>query len=203
MSASTAGNRIDFTFDPTTSTPRPQCDQIVIIQWIQMMADGSSILPGTYYSPWICRDAIALSDATYIDSSPGCPCSSPYYTVCANGTPGASNGVVRNATAFDAPMTGGGDRGFQSATNPTGWSTVVYGFETYAFCAAGTECGTWYDGVIWNYTKTAAQHAAGGNGTATATGSPLPPGPGSRMVRAFDHFNNTQGFTPCMYSVAP
>jgi hypothetical protein len=203
MSGSTSGNRIDFTFDPTTSSPRPQCDQISIVQWIQMTADGSAILPGTYHTPWVCRDAIALTDATYIDSSPGCPCNSPYYTDCANGTAGSSDGVVRNATSMDGPATGGGTRGFNSAANPTGWNTVSYLFETYAFCAAGTECGTWYDGVRWNYTKTAADAAAGRNGTSTATNSVTAPGPGSTTIRAFNHFNSTRGFSPCKYSVRP
>lgn len=201
MSASTGGNRIDFTFDPTTSYPRPQCDEIVIVQLIQMTADGSAIMPGSYYTPWLCRDAVALSDANYIDHD--CPCVTPYYTYCFNGSPGASNGVVRNATSTDAPQTGGGDRGFNSVANPSGWTKVQYKFETYGYCAAGTECGTWYDGVRWDYTKTATDHAAGSAGTATATASLLPPGAGSTVVRAFDKFNSEKGFTPCVASVIP
>jgi hypothetical protein len=118
------------------------------------------------------------------------------------GTAGSSNGTTANATYFDAPTTGGGDRGFQSAANPTGWRTVTYLFGNYAFCAEGTDCGTWYDGIEWNYTKTAADAAAGTNGTATATASALPPGPSSTIVRAFNKYNTEKGFTPCLYSSA-
>lgn len=201
MSASTAGNRIDFTFDPTTSSPTPNCDEIVIVQSILMRADGSAIMPGTYYTPWTCRSPAALGDGTYIDHD--CPCITPYYTYCFNGTAGASNSVTRNATSIDAPQTAGGDKGFRSAANPTGWATVTYNFETYAFCAAGTDCGVWYDGVEWNYTKTAADHAAGRNGIATGTASLLPPDPGSTVVTAFNHFNSVKGFVPCRMSVRP
>jgi hypothetical protein len=202
MNATTAGNRIDFTFGPTTSAPKPQCDEIVIIQSIQMTADGSPIIPGAWYSPWKCRDAVALAEATYIDHD--CPCTTPYYTYCFNGTAGASDGVTRNATSVDAPdATYGGDKGFRHPSNPTGWQTLTWHFETYAFCAAGTECGTWYDGVAWNYTKTDADNMAGRNGLSTATASLTPPGPGSTVVKAFNHFNSVKGFTSCIVSIIP
>jgi len=201
MSGSTSGNRIDFTFDPSTSSPKPQCDEIVIIQSIQMTADGAAINPGSYYTPWKCRDAVALNNSTYIDHD--CACVTPYYTYCFNGTPGASDGVTKNATSIDAPSTGGGDKGFKSASNPTGWQQVVYRFETYAFCAAGADCGIWYDGIQWNYTKTDADSAAGRTGTSSATGSLSPPGPGSTVVRAFNYFNSVKGFVPCTMSVIP
>jgi hypothetical protein len=202
MNASTTANRIDFTFDPTTSTPKPNCDEIVIIQSIQMNADGAPILPGTWYSPWKCRDAVCLADTTYIDHD--CACTTPYYTYCFNGTPGASDGVTRNATSVDRPdATAGGDKRFRSPANPTGWTDITWTFETYAFCAAGAECGTWYDGVSWYYKKTDADNTAGRNGTSNATASLSPPSPGSRVVRAFNKFNSEKGFTPCVASVIP
>jgi hypothetical protein len=199
-SGSTSGNRIDIEFDPRTTSPTPQCDEIVFVQSIQMTADGTTILPGSYYTPWQCRDAVALADATYIDHD--CACVTPYYTFCFNGTPGASNGVTVNATMIDAPRTGGGDRGFKSAANPGGWSRVVYEFETYAFCGAGTDCPTWYDGIAWTYTKTAADQAAGRDGVATGTASLLPPAPGATVIQAFDHFNSVKGFVPCTVSAS-
>jgi hypothetical protein len=201
-SAHTAGNRIDITFDPSTTSPKPQCDRIILTQWIQMTADGSPIMPGTYYTPWVCRDPTALADATYLDHG-SCAYKTPYPVDRGIGTPGSSNGTTTNATYFDAPTTGGGNRGFNSATNPTGWNTVAYYFGNYAFCAAGQDCGTWYDGIAWNYTKTAADHAAGRDGVATATASLIPPGPGSRIVQAFDQYNSVKGFTPCLYSTGP
>jgi hypothetical protein len=202
-SGSTSGNRIDVTFDPTSSSPRPDCDQIILTQWIQMTADGSAMLPGTYYSPFTCRDPTALSDGTYLDHG-SCSYKTPYPVDRGIGTSGWSNASgTGNATYFDAPTTSGGDRGFRSAANPTGWQSVTYRFGNYAFCAAGTECGTWYDGIAWEYTKTAADHAAGRAGTATATASLVPPGPSSTIVVAFDQYNSVKGFTPCLYSSTP
>ena len=197
-----SGNRISVTFDPTTSVPRPQCDQIILTQWIQMTADGSSIMPGTYYTPFTCRNPTTLTDATYLDHG-SCAYTTPYPVDRGIGTSGSSNGTVSNATYSDAPSTGGGDRGFNSAANPTGWNTVTYLFGNYAFCAAGTECGTWYDGIQWNYTKTAADHAAGRSGTAMATASAPAPGPGATIIAAFDQYNSAKGFTPCLYSGGP
>jgi len=195
--ASASGNRIDITFDPSTTTPTPDCDRIVMVQSIQMNADGSAINPGTYYTPWTCRDAAALSDSTYIDHD--CPCSTPYYTDCFNGTAGASNALAASsATMFDAPQTGGGTKGFKTAANPTGWNAVEYKFSTYAFCAQGNDCPNFYEGIEWNYRKTAADQAAGQLGTSTvgsALGVAL--GPSSPIHQAFHHFNSVKGFTPC------
>jgi hypothetical protein len=198
-SASTTGNRINVTFDPTTSSPTPHCGRIILTQWIQMTADGSPIMPGTYRSAWTCRDPTCLSDSTYLDHGK-CSYTTPYPVDRGIGSAGSSNGTAASATYSDAPSTGGGDLGFNSAANPTGWNTVTYLFGNYAFCAEGTDCGTWYDGVEWNYTKTAADHAAGRNGTATATASALPPAPGATIIQAFDKYNTEKGFTPCMYS---
>lgn len=201
-SSSTSGNRIDITFDPTTSSPRPQCDQIIQTQWIQMLVDGTPIMPGTYYTPWTCRDATCLPNATYLDHG-SCTYTTPYPVDRGIGTSGSSNGTVTNATYYDAPRTSGGNRGFRSAANPTGWQTVTYLFGNYAFCAAGTDCGTWYDGIAWNYTKTAADAAAGLDGVATDTASLAPPGPNSTIVAAFDQYNRAKSFTPCLYSRSP
>ena len=200
-SATTSGNRIDVTFDPTTTSPTPHCSRLILTQWIRMVADGSSIMPGTYYTPWTCRDPTCLTDATYLDHG-SCSYTTPYPVDRGIGRAGSSNGTAVSATYFDAPTTGGGDKGFNSSANPTGWNTVTYFFGNYAFCAEGTDCGTWYDGVLWNYTKTAADHAAGRAGTATATASAMPPRPGDTIIQAFDQYNSVKGFTPCMYSTA-
>jgi hypothetical protein len=204
-SGTTSGNAFAATFDPTTSFPVPNCDRIVITQSIRMFADGSAIMPGTYYSPWKCRDGTALSDATYLDHGK-CTYTTPYPVDRGIGTAGTSNASgSSNATYSDAPTTAGGDKGFLSATNPTGWSTVTYKFENYALCARGTDCvpatpggATWYDGVAWEYTKTSADVAAGTAGTATATASLPSPAAGSTILQAFDAYNKAKGFTPCV-----
>ena len=202
-SGSTSGNRIDVTFDPTSTTPTPDCDRLILTQWIQMTGDGSPIMPGTYYTPWTCRDPTALSDCTYLDHG-SCAYKTPYPVDRGIGSAGWSNASGSSpATYHDAPTTGGGDKGFRSSSNPGGWQTVTYYFGNYAFCAAGTDCGTWYDGVGWEYTKTAADHAAGRAGKATATASLVPPSPGDRIIAAFDQYNSVKGFTPCLYSSTP
>ena len=199
-SATTSGNRADFTFDPSTSSPVPQCQNIQFIQSIQITGDGTPIKPSTFYSGWAYRDPTAISDATFIDHLS--TFRTPYLAENGHGTSGHANGGTANATFSDTPdATGGGDKGFKSAANPTGWSTIVYNFQTLAFCTAGTDCGQWYDGIQWDYTKTDADHAAGSSGTSTGTGSLA--GPGSSTLDAFDQFNNVKGFTPCMSSVAP
>jgi hypothetical protein len=202
-SGSTSGNRIDVTFDPTSTTPTPDCDRLILTQWIQMTADGSPIMPGTYRTPWTCRDPTALSDCTYLDHG-SCAYKTPYPVDRGIGSAGWSNASGSSpATYHDAPTASGGDKGFRSSSNPGGWQTLTYYFGNYAFCAAGTDCGTWYDGVGWEYTKTAADHAAGRAGTATATASLVAPSPGDRIIAAFDQYNSVKGFTPCLYSSTP
>jgi hypothetical protein len=199
--ASTGGNRIDFTFDPTTSSPVPQCKRIVFVQLIQMTADGASIKPGAYKSGWNCRNAAALDDGSYVDHD--CACNMPYYTDCFNGTAGSSGATTASAPSYDAPQAAGGDKGFASAANPGGWNSVLWNFRTLAFCAEGTDCGLFYDGIQWNYSKTAAEHAAGSLGTSTATASVVPPSPGTTIQKALDKFDSAKGFRPCAMSVAP
>lgn len=199
-SASTSGNSFSITFDPSTSTPTPQGDRIQFIQSIQMTADGVAIKPGTYYSGFAYRDPTATSDATYIDHLSNF--TTPYLADHGFGTAGHSNSSgTANATFSDAPGTGGGDKGFHSASNPTGWRTVTYNFETLAFCTEGTDCGTWYDGIGWSYTKTAADQAAGNNGVSTTTNSLA--APSSSTIAAFNKFNSVKSFTPCTMSVSP
>lgn len=206
LTGGASGNVFTSEFDPTTNLPAPDCDRIVITQSIRMTADGADIKPGTYYSPWACRDATTLSDGTYLDHGK-CTYTTPYPVDRGIGTAGKSNASgTAKATYSDGPTTGGGDKGFKSAANPGGWSTVTYYFENYALCASGKECAqvsgpvsgpTWYDGVAWQYTKTAADAAAGGAGRATATGSLAPPGAGATIIQAFNKYNAVKGFVPC------
>jgi hypothetical protein len=197
MTAAATGNKIDFTFDPSTTSPKPKCDQIAIVQVLQMTADGTAMKPGTYFSGFKPRDAIALADGRYIDSSSsGTPAASPYYT-WDTGTEGSSNGASSNSTCSDTPDTGGGDKGFKSEAAKSGWSTVLYKFETFGYCAKGTDCGKWYEGVSWTYTKTADDAKAGKVGVSAKTGDLAVPGAAADSVKAFEHFNKVQGFTPC------
>jgi hypothetical protein len=127
--ASTSGNRFNIAFDPRTTGPRPQADDIQFIQSIQMTADGAPIKPGAYYSGFAYRDRTAVSDATYVDHLASFR--TPYLAENGHGTAGFCNSSgAANATFADGPNTGGGDKGFKSAANPTGWTTVIYNFQT-------------------------------------------------------------------------
>jgi len=198
MTASTSGNRIDFTFDPTAKTPKPNCDRIVIVQLIQMVIDGSPVTPGNLLAAWTCRDPVVMpGTAHYIDHD--CGCSTPYYTDCFNGTAGVStSATTQNATSFDAPRVQNDTiRKWKSPSNAGGIETAVFNFETYGYCGHGAECGQWYEGIQWTYNKTAAQHTAGSFGTSTV-GSNLPvPGATSTVVATYNRFNTVKSFTPC------
>jgi hypothetical protein len=202
LTGGTSGNAFTSEFDPMTSSPLPDCDRIVITQSIRMTADGTNIKPGSYYSPWTCRDPTTLSDGTYLDHGK-CTYTTPYPVDRGIGQAGRRNASgSAKATYGDAPRTEGGDKGFKSAANPNGWSTVTYYFRNYALCAKGNDCRPvlgpiWYDGIAWEYTKTAADHAAGSAGTATATASLIPPTGNATVIQAYNKYNAVKGFTPC------
>ena len=118
----------------------PDCDRIVITQSIKMTADGTALMPGTYYSPFKCRDVTALSEGTYLDHGK-CTYTTPYPVDRGIGTAGKRSATgTAKATYGDARRTSGGDKGFKSAANPGGWSTVTYYFKNYALCALGKDC---------------------------------------------------------------
>jgi len=195
MTAAAKGNVIDLTFDPATTKPVPKCTRIVTVQTVKDFADGKTIMPGTYYAPWKFKDKVALADSTAIDHVASDK--TPYYTDTGVGSEGHSNGGTKSATEKDTPNTGGGDKGFYSKTNASGWKTVKYEYETFGYCAEGTDCGQFYEGIAWTYTKTDADATAGKDGT-VAVGSDLAkPGAAAPVVKAFDKFNTDRGFVPC------
>src|SRR6185369_9440347 len=100
---------------------------------VNIDGDGARTWPGTYFAGFKCKDRVVLSDGNYVDHD--CADNTPYYTDTGSGSPGESNGTTKNATMMDAPTTGGGDKGFNSPSNPTGWKKVVYNFQVHAICA--------------------------------------------------------------------
>jgi hypothetical protein len=189
-------NSIKLTFDPATGSPPPRCDRILFVQMIQHTADGTSLLPGTYWKGYQCRDVTALSSGHYIDHG-DCAWTTPYAVDYGVGHSSNADKTLPGAASDDTVNTGGGDKGFYSAANPNGWRKVVFHFESYAFCAAGRQCGTWYDGVAWDYTKTDADQANFNVGGVAVTGTLAPPQPGATVIEAFAKYNSAKGFTPC------
>ena len=61
----------------------------------------------------------------------------------------------------------------------------------------GTDCGNWYEGVKWKYTKTYTQHKKGETGDSTILDDDLSPPPSANHTAAFDKFNKNKVFTPC------
>jgi hypothetical protein len=174
-------NRVDIVFDPSKSELTTPCEEIVLIQTVQMCANGIPVDPGVYYDGFEYRDDDAIDDqpdtsgdetGTYVDHLEDA--STPYYQASAGGpgSVGSSNGTSSNSSLVDAPATGGGNRGFD------GLQTVKYKFETCAFCAKGEDAGHYFGCLLWEYTKTGADQAAGTPGTSTFTGTSNQPSPG-------------------------
>jgi hypothetical protein len=172
-------NRVDIVFDPSKSELTTPCEEIVLIQTSQTLANGIPVDPGTYSDSFDFQDADAIDDqpdtsgdetGTCVDSLEGD--STPYYQDTGGGSVGSSNGHSTNSSLGDEPSTSGGNRGFPSLT------TVTDKFETCAFCAKGEDAGHYFGGITWEYTKTAGDQAAGTPGTSTFTGTSNQPSPG-------------------------
>ncbi len=190
--ASTSGAKIDISFDPAKSTKATKCDEIVHVQFALQYADGKVIKPGDYYSGYKYQDAVVTSKGYHVDHVKGE--TSPDYQ---QGTGvGKKNGSTTNATMSDTPNTGGGDKGFFSTANPSGWKNVTYEFATYGWCKKGTDCPKWYEGLAWKYVKTWEDKRDGKGGTSTVTDSDAA-GPTADHLEAFKLFNKTKGYTPC------
>jgi len=194
--SSTSGNAIRIDFVPGDSTKVTTCDQIVDIQFVRLLADGNPILPGTYYSGWAYRDAVATDQLRWVDFLNGE--TTPDYQQ--GGTAGQvgfkKSSGERNAWIPDAPTTSGGDKGFKTPSNPTGWDEVVYEFRTFCWCMQGDQCGSWYEGLSWQYKKTAHDYAVGSPGASTILDRDLT-AIGAELLAAFDKFNLHFHFVPC------
>lgn len=191
----TNDNQIKIIFSPARSEKAKKCQEIVDVQFIRMYADGEVIEPGTYYDAYDYRDAYTTEAGWYVDSLKD-ETTPDYQQGGTNGRVGTVNGATVDAYITDAPQTGGGDKGFQSVSNPEGWETVVYEFCTFCWCMMGDQCDVWYEGFHWRYTKTAADAAAGRKGRAEIVDRLVADFP-SGLQAAFDKFNEVKNFTPC------
>lgn len=190
----TTANRIDIVFDPDKSTKVKKCDKIVHVQFVRRYGDGKVIKASEFSSALSHKDADTTADGWSIDSLASE--TTPDYQ---QGTgDGKKNGGTTKATMTDAPKTGGGDKGFYNAgTNPTGWKTHRKEFYAFAYCMKGPDCGTWYEGVHWEYTKSWEDQRDGKLGSSTILNKNVQPPPDKGLIEAFDKFNKNKGFEPC------
>lgn len=178
-------NRVDIEFHPERSELTTPCEEIVLIQTIQMLANGIPVDPGDYYDGFDYRDDDTIDDdpntsgdetGTYVDHLTDA--TTPYYQASAGGggAVGSSNGASTPSSIMDAPGTGGGDRGFN------GLQKVTYVFETCAFCAKGEDAGHYFGCIKWEYTKTTTDQTAvpARPGTSKFTGTMDQPSQGFR-----------------------
>jgi hypothetical protein len=163
------------------------------VQVVQYFCDNKTIKPSDFMSDFAYQDSTALPNGSHVDHVRGE--TTPGYQQ--GSSEGRKNGVSQHATMTDAPTTDGGDKGFYDATkNPNGWKKIVKKFETFAWCMQGTDCGKWYEGVKWEYTKTWEDNRDGKLGTSVLTDNNVAT-PSQNFLDAFDKFNNDKKFTPC------
>jgi len=191
----TTGNRIDIVFDPDKSDKVTKCEKIVHVQFIQYVADGVVIKkPGDLWSGWKFRDDITTDAGWSIDCLAG-ETTPDYQQGTGNGN---KNGGSGKATMNDTPnIRNFVPNGFYDPdSNKTGTKVFTLNFETYAWCMKGTDCGHWYEGVGWKYTKTWQDQKNSGSGSSTITDSNLA-SPGADKIAAFDKFNTVHSYKPC------
>jgi hypothetical protein len=153
--------------------------------------------PSDFVGTWQYRDAVMTKDGWWIDHLASE--TTPDYQQ-GNGNGEKTPSGTKKASIVDAPSIGGDTvKGpYDAGTNPTGWKKVHFDFVTFAWCMQGSDCGKWYEGVKWQYDKTAAEQKAGESGTSKILDNNVSPPPSGQAIAAFDAFNKKKGFTPCL-----
>lgn len=188
------GTLLELWFYPKRSSVVGECDQIVHVQTLQMFADGKMILPGTFEKLAKKLDATASDGGFVIDTR---NTNVPWYTSVGREVPSTSEKALWmddapfNRDSTDFPR-------YNEETNPTGWKDLYWSFKTFAYCSKGAQCGTWYDGVWWTMSVTAADVDAGRLGTLKVVALNLPPADASGDVRqAFERYLAVNGQKRC------
>jgi hypothetical protein len=191
-----AGNRIDIEFDPNKSEKVKKCEKIVHVQFVRTWADGKIIKRGDFDSAWKFHDAVTTKGGWSLDHLSGEK--TPDYQQGVG--EGKKNGGTATATMMDQPSTDGGDKGFYDpVANPKGRQKFVAEFGTFAYCMKGSDCGTWYEGLTWTYTKTWMDQRDAKSGVSKIIRSTEKTGPTKSQVDAFDKFNKAAKppYKPC------
>jgi len=185
----TKENRIDIVFDPKKSKKVTPCDKIVFIQVVQNLVDGNPMKPGDFCLGWKYRDKVSTRDSRYVDFFK--LEKDPYYNGDDSqdiGTSGESDSKKKNATMDDTP--------FDSFTDGSkNANTVTFKFETFAFCAKGKDCGKYFEGINWEYTRTKDDVKNGKEGISRITGARDEPSKGFK--EAVKKWMDKYKFKPC------
>ncbi len=193
----TKDNRIDIVFDPDKSKKVNNCNKIVHVQAVQIFVDGKPVKVGSYSSTAFgFRDQFSLANGTHVDALE--TETTPDYQQADAAGKGKKNGSpAKKAKMSDAPGTSGGDKGFFHPTNnPSGIKKYNPKFETFAYCMEGSDCGTWYEGITWEYEKTWEDHRDGKKGVSKITDSCIDK-PSKNLIDAFNKFNKEKSFISC------
>jgi hypothetical protein len=190
-----SGNRVDIVFDPDKSCKVTKCDKIVHVQFVQNNIDGKVMTGAEYSSALAHKNATTTSSDGWAVDSLASETTPDYQQGTGDGK---KNGATVKATMSDAPQTGGGDKGFyHPSTNPSGWKKVTFKFASFAFCMKGADCGKWYEGIEWEYTKTWEDHRDGKKGESKITQKNVSSTPTPGQLEAFNKFNKKNSFEPC------
>jgi hypothetical protein len=199
VGTTTSQNDIRIVFDPAVSITATDCKRIADVQFSQMTADGTAMLPGSYYTGYNYQDPVT-TPANYwvIDFLKG-EKTPDYQQGGLRGQLGYINiAGTRIAWITDRPQTGGGAKKFYDPVkNPGGWKKVVFNFVTYCWCMQGGQCDGWYEALTWTFTKTWENQRDGLPGLVAVVDDNLAPPPSAELISAFDLFNSYFGYVPC------
>jgi hypothetical protein len=159
----TRGNEVFLVFDPDRSAKVDRCDRIVFAQTCQILVDGVAVQPGSFLPEWKYRDAWALPSGVFLDVTDEEP--GPYYPHVFGGWKKDSSSEP--ASMGDAPHVERESVFFDARRFPKGAKLVVFRLETFAACVRGRDIGSFYEGVRWDWTKSAGEQLSGKAGTAT------------------------------------
>jgi uncharacterized protein RhaS with RHS repeats len=193
-------------FDPTKSTlvSKP-CDRIVFVQALKLFIDGKPVGPRVFHgvnalgkvnSPDLDKlmtaDGWRLDGASTTSTAPWMTPDQEYYL---NGLWQVPSGYYgcgsRPAITADAPGLNDNDR-YRKKKDGPGIRDIRMEFYTFAFCASGADCGSFYEGVHWEHT--ASWDNPQGKYTILATNLKTPP---PEFFAAYNHFLSVQGIKHC------
>ena len=167
ISCTSSGNRMEISYVPPLIGCN--CTKIVFIQVSSTLLDGNPVRPSQDNPKFAYQDIDTIFDAAanryytvdYVQDE-----NDPYYNgddrtppnPLDGGTQGMTGPPAIAASMVDTPTKGDG-------TFPGSTTQCTHEFETFAYCAAGIDAGTYYTGLAWTYTRT---KGSGGDGTSTA-----------------------------------
>lgn len=197
-------NEVKIVFSPGDSKKCKECEEIIILQTVQMFVDGkrirsidysskqSSVMADGWTIPDIPSTPNTNEDGTHLDA-PDPPKS--HASISGSKEPGYTtpsgidvNPSKADATLIDPPLAEGGDKGFKSLGNPNGYKTILLKLESCAYCKRGADAGKFYECITWKHTRTAKDAAAkpSGKGQSKFTGQTKKPSKG--FEKAYQKF---------------